>query len=137
MSNFGSTLFEGSPFLRWTLGPLAVLSAVGFAAIQSDVRGIRLILFIAIEVALILLALVVFAPRRFRWAGRALAGLVFLAYVAYFVETVWTNPGSFWPPGSRSGSTGLNSVLGLLVIGYPSAMYALLGRFSWRRPSEG
>jgi len=136
MSEFGKTVFRGSTFLRWTLGPIAVLSACGFAALQSDWEGLRAVLFVGIEVALVLLALVAFAPHRFHWAGRALAGMVFFAYVAYLVDMALTKPDSFWPPSRRSATTGFNSALGLLVIGYPSLKYALLGRFSWRQPPE-
>ena len=136
MSKFGKTIFEGSTFLRWTLGPIAVLSACAFAALQPDWRGLRAVLFVGIEVALVLLALVAFAPRRFHWAGRVLAGIVFFAYVGYLVDMAVTKPDSFWPPRRRSATTGFNSLLGLLVIGYPSLKYALLGRFSWRQQQE-
>jgi len=136
MSDFGKTVFGGSTFLRWTLGPIAVLSACAFAALQSDWQGRRAVLFVGIEVALVLLALVAFAPHRFHWAGRALAGMVFFAYIAYLVGMALTKPDSFWPPSRRSATTGFNSVLGLLVIGYPSLKYALLGRFSWRQQPE-
>ena len=132
MSKFGKTVFEGSTFLRWTLGPIAVLSACAFAALQTDWLGLRAVLFVGIEVALVLLALVAFAPRRFHWAGRVLAGMVFFAYVAYLVDMAVTKPDSFWPPRRRSATTGFNSILGLLVIGYPSLKYAAVGRFSWR-----
>jgi hypothetical protein len=89
-----------------------------------------------IELSLFLLALVSFAPGRFRWAGRALAAIVFFAFAAYVVDMARTRPSSFWPPSGRSAATGFNSVLGLLVIGYPALKYALVGRFTWREPVE-
>ncbi len=132
MSEFGIRLFAGSRFLRWTLAPLAIVSALVLAVLQLEARGLQLALFLALELALVLLALTAIAPNRFSWAGRGLAGLVFLAYVAYLLSMLVEQPSSFWPPSERSAATGFNSLLGLLVIGYPSFKYALLGRFSWR-----
>ena len=63
MSELGRTFFGGSSFLRWTLGPVAILSAIAVAVLQYT-RGSGLMVFLFLEAALLLLALTVIAPRR-------------------------------------------------------------------------
>ncbi len=125
MSTLGRTLFGGSPFIRWTLGPVALVSLVAMELLRGDESGKRLAIFVATEVGLVLLALVAFAPVRCAWAGRTLAGLVFLAYLTYLVAMLTT-----------PDSSAYNSILGLLFIGYPAFTYAVLGRFSWKARRE-
>jgi hypothetical protein len=80
-----------------------------------------------------LLLLKLYDPGRFYWAGRVLAGLVALAYVWYLVEELATDGLASLSPRSR-GPSAFKAILGLLVIGIPSAMYALVGRWTFRSP---
>ena len=79
------------------------------------------------NLALALLAAAMAAPVRCHWAGRALAGLVFLSYVAYLVHEL-SEPSGTGFTLRRSASSAFNAFVGLLVIGWPSLTYALRAR---------
>lgn len=128
MPAFAQSLFSGSPFLRWTLGTVALSGAVGFPIMFIEARGVAWATLLALETLLILLLVAMIAPTRCAWAGRALTGIVFLAYVAYFVNAVWTDPSGLNPANDRGVSSAFNALLGLVIIGLPSLKYALSGR---------
>ena len=44
--------------------------------------------------------------------------------------------GQWFGDGRRSSATAINALIGLIVFGYPGFMYAVFGRFTWRRESE-
>ncbi|MBL8858996.1 MAG: hypothetical protein JNL28_10855 [Planctomycetes bacterium] len=127
MTAFARSLFSASPFLRWTLGTVALAGAVGFPIMFKDARGLAWGVLLALETLLILLLVAMIAPTRCAWAGRVLTGIVFLAYVAYFVNAVWTDPAGLNPTSNRGVSSAFNALLGLIVIGLPSLKYALSG----------
>lgn len=122
------------PWVRWTVGPFAVVAALVYPFLQEGAEGRRLLVTVALETLFVCAALVTISPTRFAWAGRVIAALVATAYVLYLVDMLRTRPDSFWPPSRRSAATGFNAALGLLVFGYPGLKYALLGRFSWAPP---
>lgn len=125
MSSFAERLFAGSPFVRWSIGIVVLLTGLAFVPLLLEAHGRELWIGLALEAVLVLLGLPMLAPRRFAWAGRALCGLVFLAYVAYVIDMWIEKPDSF-APGSRPGaSTGFNALLGLAIIGTPALFYAL------------
>lgn len=128
MSSFAQSLFSGSPFLRWTLGTVALACALGFPFLFGDARGAALIIALGLELLALLLLVAMIAPERCAWAGRLLAGLVFLTYVAYLANMVWTHPESLEATAHRGESSAFNALLGLGIIGLPSLKYALTGR---------
>jgi hypothetical protein len=122
-------IFFGSPFLRWSLGITAFVSALGFAFLMTDLRGLGLVAGIAFEAVLVLLFLAMLSPARCLWAARGVCAIVFLAFVAYAVDMAIRAPGTFWPPTARrSESTGYNALCGLLVIGLPALLFAVYRR---------
>ena len=81
--------------------------------------------------AALLLLLQLYDGKRFHWAGRVLAGAVALAYAAYFIDelAVW----SFRHAARTSGdAAALKAFAGLLVIGLPAGVYAVLGRWTFK-----
>jgi hypothetical protein len=75
--------------------------------------------------------LALWKPARYRWAGRVVCSIIFVAFAAYLVDEIANGePWRFGPPSEPSP---LHALAGLLFIGLPSLRYAITGRFSWRR----
>lgn len=127
---FGRTLFGGSRFLFWALAPFLVLFAVVMAFFVTDWTSRGGLVVAALIVAALLLLLQLYDPVRFHWAGRILAGLVCLAYVVYLGDELATKgfPAHLLP--ARRETSAIEALVGLVVIGVPAGLYALLGR--WR-----
>ena len=135
MSNFGRTLFGGSAFIRRTLTPFVLIFAVFLPLLIDAWTPARVLFMAGIEFICALLLGGLWLPSQYsRWAFRILAGMVFLAYVAYAVHEFFFTHKAFRISGSRAEDTPYNSLLGLTIIGLPSLCYALFGRFTLRPP---
>ena len=108
--------------------PLLAMSACGFGAMASakaaagNVTAACVGGALALACALGVVAL--YAPWTCFWAVRTLAGLIALAYVAYFVDDVATGA---W---TGSGQSALLALGGLVVIGLPALKIMLSRRSS-------
>jgi hypothetical protein len=127
---FGRTLFSGSRFLFWSLAPFLIGFAVVLAMFVSDWATRGGLLVAVLDAAALLLLLQLYDRVRFHWAGRVLAALVCLAYVAYFIEKLATE--GIRLPRSRGDATAVNAFIGLVIIGLPAGLYAFLGRWTLR-----
>jgi uncharacterized membrane protein len=126
--------FRPSRFMRWTLVPVLV----GFAVIlplDMEWTPLRAVVVATLSSLALLYAAALVWPRRCAWAARAAAAIVFLAYVAYFVDE-WVVEGQpLRAPRRRSESSPGNALLGLIVIGLPALLFALRRRrASWEEP---
>ena len=130
MSQFAENLFGGGRFLRVSLFLASAAASVLFAVLPYEWNPKSTAVFVVVELALLLLALAMVAPRRFHWAGRALAGLVFLSYAAY-VAIEFSEESTLFPKRRSEASLG-NALMGFVVIGIPGLVYALRAR----RPGE-
>jgi hypothetical protein len=74
--------------------------------------------------AAILYALALLNPTRFQWAGRAVAGLVFAAYLAYTISELFFSNHPVRLNEPRSTASPMNAVRGLIIIGLPALWYA-------------
>lgn len=136
---FGDTLFGGSRFMFWSLGPLFLLIAgvlatiayTQFAAGRFGASGIA----VAASVVCVCIFLALLNGPYFWWAGRVVAGSVFGAYVWYLLDTWLIHPKPFDIGGPRSGATPWNALCGLVIIGYPCLCYTFLGRFTFHAPA--
>lgn len=137
---FGDTLFSGSRFIFWCLGPLFLLVALVVAGIaytqfvsgRFEAGGIAL----AVSLVCGCFFLVLLNGRYFWWAGRAVAASVFGAYVWYLLDMWLIDPQPIHIGGPRSGATPWNALLGLVIIGWPCLSYTFLGRFTLRSPDR-
>jgi len=137
MSDVTDSLFFASPFVRWSLGTTAFVTAVGFGLLMGDMRGVALCAGIAFEAVLVLLFLAMIAPTRCAIAARGVCAIVFLAYVAYAIDMGVRRPDSFWPPTVRqSESSGYNALCGMITIGVPALLFALYRRRPPQRVDE-
>lgn len=116
--------FAGSPFLRWTLIPILVLFAVGMPLMVDEWTVRSGVLVGALSGASILYALAMLSPARFHWAGRTVAAMVFLAYLAYAISEIFFSNHPIRLDERRSTASPMNAVLGLIIIGLPALWYA-------------
>jgi len=86
----------------------------------------------AIDAGFILLLLALWDPNRFLWAGRAVATMIFLAYLGYLGWAVFSSTHDSEKPGRRFRNSVVPAVGGFILIGWPALMFALFGRFSLR-----
>ena len=122
------TLFGGSRFVFWSLGPLSAFVAISFFCTIDDLwseRGVSKLLF---GICCLLFALALASPRRFGGAARGVTAIVFSACLLYLVdatlEYVRGNPQS-----TRPGAAALpNAIMAFLTFGLPSLWFTLRRR---------
>jgi hypothetical protein len=136
MNRFGQSLFGGSTFIRWTVGPAIVvfLAAMPLLVPQWNVKTALMIGgFYALGIPMVL---GLFIPDWRRVSFRIVAGLVFVLYFAYSLSELKEHDWQLTRPRSRGEANPVNALIGLAVIGGPCLMYALLGRFKWKKEEE-
>jgi hypothetical protein len=137
-TTFGDTLFGGSRFMFWCLGPLfllvaVVLAGIGYTQFATGRLGAGGIAIGAAIVCVCFFLALLNGPY-FWWAGRVVAASVFGAYLWYLLDTWLIHPKPFDIGGRRSDATPWNALLGLVIIGWPCLVYTFLGRFTLRAP---
>lgn len=134
--SFLETLFGGSPFIFWSLGPLFLLVAavfVRFACTQfTEGHFGRFGSAVAIAVVCVCFFLALLNGSYFWWAGRVVAVCVFGAYLWYLLDTWLIHPKPFAIGGRRSDATPWNALCGLVIFGIPCLLYAFRGCFTSR-----
>ncbi len=120
--------FAASPFLRWTLIPFLLAFAIGMPLLMETWTGESLLVVPALSAIALLYALALLSPARFNWAGRAVAGMVFVFFLAYAIEEWSFSSDRFRLVEPRSRASPRNALLGLIVIGLPCLGYALRKR---------
>ena len=123
MSEFGNTLFSGSPLIRWTLLPVLVLCAVLFGLIAfSSVLAREIVPALVssvLTVGCFTMTVALLFPRC-GWAFRVVTGLVFVAYLSYMIyEWGFDKADGIGWQSSRSESNPRNALLGFIIIGLP------------------
>jgi len=133
MSNFGRTLFGGSRFIFWCVGPLVLLCGLGgvigaaFALASKDWKAGTALLLLGVSGVCLFLALL--NSKRFLWAARVVTGIVALCYVLYFAETYFVEKRVLVPSQTKSEATPWNAIMGFIVIGLPCIWFTVRGRF--------
>jgi hypothetical protein len=96
----------------------------------------RIAVMVGIELMCLALLAGFWLPSRIgQWAFRGVAGLISLAYAAYFIHEFFFTNAPFRISGRRSEASPFNALLGFIVIGLPCLVYAVLGRFTLRAPA--
>ena len=133
MATYGETLFGGSAFVRWTLTPFVFLFAVLMPFLIPGWTSTAAAITVGIEIMCLALLAGFWLPARFgRWALRALAGLVFLAYFSYLLREFFFSEAPFKLVEARSKASPRNALLGFALIGLPWLWFSLVGRFTLR-----
>lgn len=133
MNYFGRTLFGGSRFIFWCVGPLVLLCGLGFVigapfafALKDWKAGTALLL---LGICGICLYLALLNPKRFLWAARVVTGIVALCYVLYFAETYFVEKQEMTPSRKKSEATPWNAIMGFILIALPCIWFTVRGRF--------
>jgi hypothetical protein len=136
MTQLGRTLFGGSRFVLWALAGPLTLFAVGLPFLIDNWTPKVVAIVVTLIAASLLLLVALAAPQRFRWAGRSTAAIVFGIYVWYAIEEwfVSNHPFRIIEPVSKASPR--NALLGLIVIGGPALLYAVLGRFTIQKEED-
>jgi hypothetical protein len=134
--------FASTPFLRWTLIPALLFFAVAMPLMMDEWTLGRILLMTGLCGTAVLYAAALAWPDRFRWASRAVAGMVFVFYLLYTVEQWFFSDTPFRLHEPVSNASPRNALLGLVIIGLPALGYAIWGRTTasetgLRNPSEG
>ncbi len=127
MARFGQVLFSGSRFIFWALSPFLLFLVIVVTVSQHSWTPQSIAIVAGLDLCAILLTFALYDPKRFRWAGRAAAGIVFIAYCLYLLDRGLA--GKKWVPTRRSEESPWNSLAGLIVIGLPCLRFLVLGRF--------
>ena len=136
MSNFGKTLFSGSRLIFRSLAPFLLLFAIVMPLVVDHWTLRSIVVMFAMEVCTLLLVLGLFDPQRFDWAFRGVTAIVFLAYLAYFIDEFCFSDQSFSWSGRRSDTSPRNAFFGFIFIGAPSLWYTLTGRWTLRKEED-
>jgi hypothetical protein len=108
--------------VRWALSPFVLIFAVSMPLLMDNWTVKGTVMLAGLELVCLALLAGFWLPTRWGlWAFRILAAVVFVAYAAYVVDTLWLSKGREY-----------QSLVGLLVVGLPCLWFALKGRFSLR-----
>ncbi len=78
--------FTSTPFIRRTLIPALLLFAISIPLMMDQWSLGRALLVTGLSTTAVLYAGALAWPNRLRWAGRVVAGLVFLFYAIYAID---------------------------------------------------
>jgi hypothetical protein len=134
MSHFGKTLFNGSRFIFWALGPVLTLFAIVLPLYIPKWSIETAIVVIGVDAGVILLVVGLYNTKKFWWALRGVTAIVFFAYLAYLLDEFIR--GHFTLAGLFTGDLPVEVLKTFIQIGIPCLLYALIGKFS-RTKSEG
>ena len=117
-------LFSGSRFLFWVLAPILVGSGVLFLVVPGDGSPVAVAVSGVLALLCFVTAVALFDPSRCALFARIATAIVFLAYLAFVVDTYRVRgPGErAVDPKDRS-----NSLTGLTLIGLPCLAFTLSG----------
>jgi len=120
--------FISTPFIRWTLIPALLLFAISIPLMMDEWTLGRTLVVIGLSATALFYAAALAWPRRLRWVGRAVAGMVFVFYAIYAIDQLFFSDAPFRLVEAKSNASPRNALLGLLIIGLPALIYALKGR---------
>jgi len=98
-------LFSGSRFIFWALAPLLILCAVVLSLNTNPSSPLHVAVLILADAFILLLVIGLYNPRRNHWALRCVTGVVFVAYLGYWIDEL--RVGKLFPSTDR----GVESIL--------------------------
>ena len=136
---FGDHLFSGSRFIFWSLAPFLLGFAVFIIWLADTLdtwKPSTIFLVMVLDIPVLCLVLGLYDPIRFRWALRVTTGMVFALYLWYLVDMWVLSDKEFKFFVNRSEASPITSLLGFIIIGVPSLIFTLKGRFRWEYQIE-
>ena len=132
-------IFNKSKRAFWIVLPLLIIMAVSpfLGGMVWSVQNGWIIF--AYEVVCLLIAVTLYDAKKFLWAARGIALLVFILYAWYLADQiivgVHSNFANF-SDGSPSSATLNNARLGFFAYGLPCLGFALFGNFKSRNKTK-
>jgi hypothetical protein len=130
MNDFGKTLFSGSRFIFWSLAPFLILFAIVMPLSVTQWTATKIILVSVSEITALLLVLGLWNPKRFRWALRGVAAIVFGICLTAVIEELFFKGKRFTIGEIVSGDAQLGALKAFVFLGTSCLVYTLSGRFS-------
>jgi hypothetical protein len=127
------TLYRGSKFTRWTLSPVVALALISLPLLTSGWSPGKVVVVTAIELMLACLLVSLLAPGRFPAVVGVVTATIFAGYVAYAVDALVRRPSTLTPSAAGDGTSPLNAVSGLVLIGIPSLLLSVAFFRQWSR----
>jgi len=128
-------IFGGSRWVRWTIIPVALASAVVYPWVwikRGQASDLPLVL--GLEILIALLVAGVASPQKYRWAGRCFGAGVFVLFAGILVSEML---GGRFQVGQVFRSVPKPSeraiVMDLVFFGIPGLYYAVRGRSPFRK----
>lgn len=125
----------------WIMLPILLLTvAIPFYTAHAwDLKNIAAAAGLGVFCAL--LALTIYNAKKFGWAARGMAFLIFLLFAFYLGSQILRGieAQTWFPEGTRSTVSVPNAIKGFLVFGLPCLVYTIFGNalFSrWKRKNE-
>ncbi len=116
-------------FFFWSLAPFLVIFLVVMPlAILPRRDAGAIILLVSVEGLALLVLLGLFNPYRFWWAWRGVGAIIFVGYCAYLIAMLIKSGGKIALRVRPGEASAFNSILGLVIFGFPGLFYALIGR---------
>lgn len=107
-------LFSGSRFIFWALAPLLILCAVVLSLNTNPSSPLHVAVLILADAFILLLVIGLYNPRRNHWALRCVTGVVFVAYLGYWIDEL--RVGKLFPSTDRGVESILAATLGLAIM---------------------
>jgi hypothetical protein len=124
-------LFSGSRFIFWALTPFLLLFAIVMPLTIVGWTQTKIVLVALLDILALLLAFGLYNPMRNEWALRIVTGLVFSGYASYVASEIYSGA-PLRLSGSEAEVSLRNSLLGLVLIGWPCIKFTLQGFDGWR-----
>jgi len=114
----------------WVLAPVMLGSAAIVAFLTDPPTILGRVVAYAFSISLVLATLGLADTRRFGWALRCVASMIFLATLGYVGSEGWAfaHGKAFGFGGRRSSTSLLNALMAFAVFGIPAIRYVLAGR---------
>lgn len=132
MSTFGTTLFGGSRFVRWSLTPVILFFALWMPTMTHNMTAHGIPALIGMEILFAAMLGGFWLPENIgRWCFRFVTGVVFVIYLVAVIDA-FTSAKHAPTGGDVSQQSPYTLLWGFIIIGLPSLWYTLTGRFSLR-----
>ena len=131
MSTFGKTVFGGSRFVRWSLTPFLMLTALLMPLASQKTETSGMLILIGLEVVLVALLAGLWLPATLgRWCFRLVTAVVFSACLAFMIAGFYISRQSSTTRRRVDKESPYKGVPAFVFIGLPCLWYTLKGRFS-------
>lgn len=129
MASPDKVLITGRQLAFWAITPFLAICAFLPAFLPPPWTPFKIVFAAIWPMTCVLGMLALYDPKKFRWAGRCVAGVIFLAYLGFAVNRLILTSKPREPEQRRSRPAPGDAFLGFIIIGLPSLWFAIFGTF--------